>query len=182
MFVAVLSPMAQMKNPSASASLDDTQRLVGLVRKFDTAMLVTHTHEGLSRARPMAVADVSDAGDVWFVTRIETPKVDEIRDDDRVLVVLQGSSQYLSLAGEAKTIRDQALIHKLWSESWRVWFKDPNDANLALIQVKPHEAEYWDQSGVKGVKYLLRAAKAYVSGKPLAGSEADAGQHGKVKL
>jgi len=174
--------MAQLQNSPVGASLDDTKRLVGQLRKFNTAMLVTHTHEGVSRARPMAVADVSDHADMWFVTRVEAPKVDEIREDQRVLVVLQSAAHFLSVSGEASMVRDQALVKKLWSESWRVWFKDADDPSISLIHVKPHEAELWDQSGTKGIKYLLRAAKAYVSGKPLAGSEVDAEQHAKVKL
>jgi general stress protein 26 len=180
--VAAFECMATLKDSSVAGTNDEAKRLLALTRTFETAMLVTHSSSGESRARPMAIADVTESGEVWFVTGADATKVDEIKHDEHVLVVMQSSNAYLSISGHARTRKDPALVQKLWKESWRVWFKDKLDPNILLIQVTPIEGEYWDQSGTKGVKYLVRAATAYVSGKPMGGSDVDSDQHGKVRL
>jgi general stress protein 26 len=173
--------MGQLKKPTSQAENLEIQHFLALVKKFDTAMLVTRTPEGESRARPMAVASVEETGDVWFVSRREDPKVAEIAADERVLVVMQGSASYLSISGHAETIKERGRVEELWSPGWKIWFKDKDDPNLLLIRVRPLEVEFWDQTGVEGARYLLRAAAAFVSGRQLAGSEHDPKQHGKIK-
>ena len=173
--------MGQLKQPTGKGQDPELQRFLGLVKKFDTAMLVTHTPQGECRARPMAIADVEENGELWFVSRRQDPKVAEIAANERVLVVMQGSSAYLSISGHADTIKERARIESLWSPTWKVWFKDKDDPSLMLIHVQPHEIEFWDQGGVEGVKYLLRAAAALVTGHQLAGSEHDPKQHGKIR-
>jgi len=36
--------------------------------------------------------------------------------------------------------------------------------SLAIVEVTPHDAECWDQSGARGIKYALEMMKAYVTG------------------
>lgn len=125
-------------------------------------MLVTLADGGL-HARPMAFAEVRDNGDIYFSTRIETPKVKEIEADDRVLVTLQGKTKFVSLSGRASIVRERALIERLWKESWRVWVPNgKDDPALCIIAVDAESAQYWDNSGARGVRYLYRAAKAYL--------------------
>ena len=56
---------------------------------------------------------------------------------------------------------------------WRVWNPGgKDDPNLCLIAVHPVEGEYWDTAGARGVRFLVEAAKAYLSGtKPESGEE-----------
>ena len=55
-----------------------------------------------------------------------------------------------------------------------------DDPKLCLVVVTPRQAEYWDQSGLKGVKYLLGLVKAYAKGTtPEAGTSSD---NAKVQL
>jgi len=173
--------MGQLKQTTEEVESLDMQRFLDLLKKFDTAMLVSHTPEGEARARPMAIAGVEENGGIWFVSRRADPKVAEIVADERVLVVMQGSSAYLSVTGHAEVIQDRERVQSLWSPSWKIWFKDKQDPNLMLIHVRPVEAEFWDQGGFEGVKYLVRAAAAFVSGRQLAGSEHDPKQHAKLK-
>jgi general stress protein 26 len=173
--------MGQLKQTTKTAETLDAQRFLDLVKKFDTAMLVTRTSEGESRARPMAIASVEDNGELWFVSRQADPKVAEIAADERVLVVMQGHASYLSVTGHAEAIKERKRVEALWSPTWRVWFKDEHDPNLMLICVRPLEVEFWDQGGFEGVKYLLRAAAAFVTGRPLSGSEHDSKQHAKFR-
>ncbi len=46
-----------------------------------------------------------------------------------------------------------------------MWFpKGPDDPDLVLLSVEPEIAEFWDVGGIKGLRYLFDAAKAYVTG------------------
>ncbi len=173
--------MGQLKQTTGEVESLDMQRFLDLLKKFDTAMLVSRTGEGELRARPMAIAGVEEKGELWFVSRQADPKIAEIAADERVLVVMQESAAYLSVTGHAEIIQDRERVQALWSPTWKIWFKDKEDPNLMLIHVRPLEVEFWDQRGVEGVKYLLRAAAAFVSGRQLAGSEHDPQQHAKLK-
>jgi hypothetical protein len=48
-----------------------------------------------------------------------------------------------------------------------------------LLRFSPIDAEYWDTSGARGLKYAFHAAKAYLSG-DTAKKEEDPEIHGKV--
>lgn len=170
------------KNPSQNAAGAERahQKFHDLSRSFDTAMLVTHATDGASHARPMTVAEVTDTGDLWFVSRQDSEKVDELSEDPRALVVMQGSATHLVVNGHAAVRRDPKKIEALWKESWNVWFKDKHDPNLVLIHVQPEEAEYWDNSGTEGLKFFLKAASAYLSGREMKGTD-DPDIHAKVR-
>lgn len=156
------------------------ERLREILKDFDTVMLVTSTIDGQLRSRPMSVAAWRDDGMLYFATSIDSAKVEEIARQPRVGVVAQGRNQYVSISGTARLIRERTLIENLWQEDWRVWFpQGKDDPALTIIAVDPSEAEYWDNSGASGIKYLFEAAKAYATGTtPDLGAE----HYGKVKL
>jgi general stress protein 26 len=141
------------------------QRLSELVSKFDTAMLVTRTDGAAMRARPLSVASSGEGGDLYFSTAIESPKVRELEVDPHVAVVMQDGKRYVSISGVAHVVRDRALIDRLWSESWKIWFpQGKDDPSLCLLHVEPTEAAYWDLSGLEGVKYAFQMAKGFLTG------------------
>lgn len=152
-----------------------------ILDKFDTAMLVTSASGGELRARPMFIADKKDSGELWFMTAMDTEKVDEILQDAHAAVTMQSSSRYLAISGQATVIRDQQLIDKLWKPIMRAWFRDKSDPSVALIRFLPDQAEYWDESGMRGIKYMLKAAKAAVTGGNMDPDDLDE-QHGRVHL
>src|SRR6187549_3677109 len=99
---------------------EQTARLRELLKGFSTAMLVTHTGEKTLHARPMAVADVTDDLDLWFVSGEDTGKVQEIAHDTHAHVVCQKDhSAYLSLSGRATLVHDRRRVAELWKESFR---------------------------------------------------------------
>jgi len=141
------------------------QRLSELVSRFDTAMLVTRTDSGGMRARPLSIADSGEDGALYFSTAIDSPKVQELEIDPHVAVVMQDRRRYVSISGVARVVRDRALIERLWSASWKIWFpQGKDDPSLCVLQVEPIEAAYWDMSGRQGVKYVFQMAKAFLSG------------------
>ncbi len=137
-----------------------------VLEHFDTAMLVTRAHDGELRARPMAIADRDESGDLWFVTSFDSPKAAEIRADDQVSVTMQSKARFLSISGRAEIVRDRAKIEALWRETWKVWFPNgKDDPAIALVRVVASEGEYWDQHGAKGLKYAFDAARGLIQGR-----------------
>lgn len=154
--------------------------LFEVVKEFETAMLVTRTPEGRLRARPMALAEARSDGELYFVTGADSPKVHELEADPQVNVTFQGKTRYASISGVARVVRDRALLDRLWRESWKVWFpQGKDDPSLCLLAVRPEEGEYWDHFGVKGLRLLVEAARAYVQGRT---PTLDQDQHAKVAL
>ena len=156
--------------------------VVNLIDGFSTAMLVTHTAAGDLRARPLTIADHDQDGRLVFSTAIESGKVDDLEHNPNVVVVMQDSRRFVSLSGWAHVDRDPALIRRLWSESWRVWFPGgQDDPSLSLLIVEPIEASYWDASGAKGLRYLYEMARGYLTHtRPAA--DGDERHTGHVKL
>jgi general stress protein 26 len=170
MRVAALMRMANMKTPIQHQESTELRNYLSLARS------------GELHARPMSIAKLEDNGDLWFVTRLDTPKVDELARDSRTTVIMQGKNKYLRVAGHSVVLRDKEKIHELWTESMRIWFDDESDPRLVLIKVNAYEAEYWDVSGKEGIKFALKAAKALLTGDKNDVKRNDAENHGKVRL
>lgn len=159
---------------------DNFEHLRDLLRGFRTVMLVTESLGGELRSRPLHVAEVRDDLTVVFPTSADSGKVDELASRPVVHVAAQNDNQWVSLGGVATVVRDRAEIDRLYEESWKVWFPHgKDDPDLVLLQVKPTSAEYWDQAGAKGLRYMAEAAKAYVTGDT---PSTDHDQHAKVPL
>jgi general stress protein 26 len=164
---------------TAADTVDVAERFHSLVAGFKRALLVTRRGQRM-HARPMAVAELIAGRDPVFVTSLDSPKVGEIEADPQVLVTFQSDLQFATITGRAAILRDKARIDELWSEAWRVWFpKGKDDPALCLIRIAADEGEYWDASGVQGLKSLFRGASAYLKGtRPTV----DDKQHAKLPL
>jgi len=151
-----------------------------LLKHFDAAMLVTERDDEL-RSRPMAIAESTDDGRLWFVTSVDSAKLDEITENPHVNVAMQANRKFLSVSGTTRATRDPDKIDELWSDSLGIWFEEGrNDPELILLEVVPTYAEYWDRSGFEAAKFMFAAAKSAVIGEVL--DEDDAGAHGKVRF
>ncbi len=156
---------------------DKLERLIDAIKKFDTAMLVTHDEEGLLRTRPLRIMRCDDDGTLWFVTARESGKVFEIRKDARVNVVLQSGSRYVSVSGTATVDADRTRVAELWHESLRPWFPGGKDDESAVaLRVDPITAEYWDTSGQSGMRYWVDALEAVATGSRVS-EEGDSDYH-----
>jgi general stress protein 26 len=156
------------------------EHLYELLKDFDTAMLVTHPSGSAMHARPMAVAELRGEGGAYFVTSIGSPKIAEIEANPAVTLTFQSSKEFASVSGRVSVVRDRTLIERLWKEAWKVWFpQGKTDPAISLLKFEAEQGEYWDNSGLHGLKYAFEAAKAYVTGEKPA---TDRGQNAKVAL
>jgi general stress protein 26 len=145
---------------------ESQQKLTELLHDFDTAMLVTRSRDGLFRSRPMYIARSDDDGDLWFLASLQSGKLDELRDDPRANVSMQGKGKFLSLSGHVEIVTETETIENLWNPALKPWFPDgPATPDITAIHVVGKEAEYWDQTGAEGLKLAFEAARAVIEGR-----------------
>lgn len=141
------------------------KRLDQLIADFDDAMLVTTSLQGRLRARPMAIAGHYEGGLLYFATRAEDEKLEEVLNHPEVAVTMQADQRFLSITGAARVETDIQLARKLWNPSMKLWFPEgAEDPQLTLILVEPLRAEYWDRAGLHRLEFLWRAGKALMRG------------------
>ncbi len=132
--------------------------------------MITHASGEKLSARPMVAVGLEQfAGELWFFTSIDSPKVEEIRANPEVLLAYSEpkDQHYISIRGHAELVQDRAKIDQYWNEKVRAWFPDgKDDPRVALVQVTVESAEYWDAPASSWV-YLYGYAKAAITGEPL---------------
>ncbi len=159
---------------------DQQHRLTEILKGVANAMLVTRRTDGEMRGRPMAIAEVAADGTIWFATDRLSFKLVEIETDPRVCLTIQEGGKYVSLTGRALVNTNSHKVSELWSEPMRVWFPDgPDDPNITLVEVRVEDVEFWDNSGMNSIKYLIKAGVAYLTGDRPTNDESE---HGKFAV
>jgi general stress protein 26 len=139
-----------------------------LIKDMRVAMFVTRNASGAMSARPMSAVNREFTDTLWFMTRSDSPKLDEVHASSQVLVAYAEpkDQNYVSVRGQARIVMDKAKVRDLWSEAARVWFpKGPDEDDIALIEVTIETAEYWDAPNAAMV-YAYGYAKARLTGEP----------------
>ena len=151
-----------------------------LIKDLKIAMMTTANPDGSFDSRPMATQTEKDFdGKIWFLTRNESGKVAEIKQDDHISLVYEdkGDAKYIAIKGRANVSQDRAAIHDLWNPIYKAWFpQGEEDPSIAVLWVDVTEADYWEASSsriVRSVKYLAAAAT---------GGKVDLGEHGKITV
>ena len=161
--------MTKLKTSDTPTRAEASARLHELIDAINFAMLTTVTPGGVLRSRPMATQQFdAKTGSIWFLTSSDSPKVDEIADEQQVgLSYAEPSNQrYVSVSGRARVIRDKAKAAELWTPAAKIWFPDGvDDPRLVLLCIEVEAAEYWDSPSSKMVK-LFGLAKLAVTGTP----------------
>ena len=157
-----------------------------LIEKIETAMFTTRRADGRLVSRPMATQKRDAIADLWFVTDIESHKLDELENDPNVNLgyLDPGSFEWVSVSGSARISTDRAQIRRLYQPDWKVWFgkiddvRDggPDDPRLALILIDADSVTYMKQDKSKPV-VLFEVAKGM-----LTGSAPDLGKVRKVEF
>ena len=155
------------------------QKIAGMMKDIKIAMLSTITPEGSIHSRPMATQETEFAGEVWFLSRQDSGKTDEIQHNSRVTLNYVDSKSYcfVSLAGRAEISKDRSKIHELWNPLYKAWFpQGEEDPQITIIRVDVDQAEYWDSPGnglIRGIQ-ILKAAVTH--------GAAPVGEHQKIAV
>jgi len=158
---------------------ENIKKLQELIEDVEFAMLTTVDDEGTLRARPMATQKVDFDGDLWFFTKKDSPKVDEIEREHEVCAAYSrpDKQHYVSMSGKARITQDRKKMEELWNPTLKAWFPDGlDDPQIALLKVEVTQAEYWDTPN-STVVHLIGLAKAVVTGESY-----HPGENEKVKL
>lgn len=156
-------------------------KLEELINQFDTAMLVTLSLDDEPRARPMAVAGRGDAGVLYFTTRSEDEKLEEVLHCPEVAVTMQDDNCYISISGRAQLETDVLLAEKMWTPALQAWFPDGyRGSQFTMIKVVPTFAEYWDRTGLRKLELIWETGKAILQGEKADGEGLSG--HEKVRI
>ena len=145
---------------------NDIDRVWDIVEKVGVCMLTTQFADGL-RARPLEARLDRDAGLIFFVTDIHSPKEEEIEARPEVGLVFIDSSDkaYVSITGRACIIHDAEMTKAAWRKTDELWWSEgPSDPNVCLLQIEPSTAELWD-GPASSIATVFEFAKAKLTGK-----------------
>lgn len=142
------------------------KKMKELIEKAGTCFFCTNIKAGMPfPTRPMAVQQVDNEGNIWFLSANDSHKNSELSVDPFVQLLFQGSSysDFLSLYGMATISEDKAKIKELWNPMLKTWFTEGiDDPRISLIKVDPDGGYYWDTKhnnmAVGLVKRLVGAA------------------------
>lgn len=126
---------------------DQLQTVTDIMRSTRIAALSYVSTGGDPVSTPMGTQDF-EPGTVWFITERVTDKVEAISADPRVNVHYAGKGGWVSLAGTARFVDDDAKLRELWDASAGAFMQgDPEDPGNGLLEVTATSAEYWDSPG-----------------------------------
>lgn len=137
---------------------DPKAHLVRLVKDFDNAMLITKNSSDQLRGRPMRIAKADVEQNLWFITSMDSAKIEELLRDPRACITMQKNGEYISLSGNVHVSNDKGGIEEIWKEAYRPWFPEGKDTpDLVLLKVDTTWGEYWDSaSGEKTTMDFLK--------------------------
>jgi|SRR5690606_1981210 len=147
--------------------------LYNLIEKIEVAMLTTRRPDGFLVSRPMASQKREPMADLWYVTDIESHKLDELEHDPHVNLAFfdTESWEWVSVSGTARVSTDRERIRALYQPDWKAWFGEldevrdggPNDPRLALILVTADTVIYMKREKSKPM-VLFELARSMVTG------------------
>ena len=165
------------------------EQLYQLIDGIEVAMLTTRRPDGALVSRPMQTQSRRAGTDLWFMTSVDSGKIDELLAEPQVNLgyYKDGTREYVSVSGRAQVTRDKSLIQELYKPDWKAWLGDeggardggPNDPRIALIEVVA-ETAYYLKADKPRLFQLFSVAKAIVTGDPP--KAGDAGQLGPEAL
>lgn len=152
--------------------LDDLYKLIDGI---ELAMFTTRQADGQIVSRPMQTQERTSGADLWFMTNIDTHKLDDLMADAHVNLAYfnTGSKEWVSVSGIATVSTDRELVRELYKPDWKAWLGDEggdrdgseNDPRIALILVEAQSVTYMKVTKPKPV-VLFEVAKAMLTGEP----------------
>lgn len=148
--------------------------LYELIEGIEIAMLTTRRSDGMLVSRPMATQKRHPGADLWFVTDVESHKIDELVFDPNVSLAYYNVKtwEWVSASGVASINTDRSLIRSLYEPDWKAWFGDeggarngePDDPRFALLFVDVVSVVYGKRNKPKTLA-LFEVVKGLVTGK-----------------
>lgn len=157
-------------------------RLWELIKDTRFGMLVHRHDDGLLNSHPLTTQNksVDEQATLYFFIPKDGEIAQHLLQDNVVNVSYANTDKdsYVSIAGHASMLDDQAKKEALFTPMAKAWFPNgPTDPNLGLLCVQIANAEYWDVDDSKMVQ-IYKMMKSAVTGEP----PRDLGEHKKLDL
>src|SRR5262245_5847924 len=121
------------------------RKLAELIGEIRIAMLTTTTADGSLRSRPMTTQRAKFDGQLWFFSKRESRKAQEVMRQPHVSLSYTGpeGNSYVWVSGRAELIADAKKAEALWDGRNDQGLTDgPSHPSLIVIRVTGEEAEY----------------------------------------
>jgi general stress protein 26 len=123
------------------------QKIKEMVELNPVCFFVTHLMAVPLQTRPMFAQKVSDDGNLWFLSHIDSTLNEELEIDSQVQLLFGNTpdTQFLAVYGKAIISRDRQKIAEIWNPQAKAWFPEgKHSPGISVIKVTPEEAHYWD--------------------------------------
>ncbi len=148
---------------SETATVENLDTIRGIMKGVRTAMLTTVSEDGSLHSHPMTTQQADFDGDCWFIASDSADTIKHLTAQPKVNLAYSASSSWLSIAGSAEAVRDEAKKRELWNTFADAWFEDGvDDPSVILIHVTAESAQYWTTPG--RVATVVSMLKAKVTG------------------
>jgi len=155
------------------------QKLKELSEDARICMFCTELDEQPIMARPMSLRETDADGNLWFISKSNSNKNVDIKQDSRVQLFFMDNDDlnYLSVYGEAHIYHDKNTIEEKWTPIANAWFEGKDDPTVSVIRVSPSSCYYWNSENGTFVSFLKIIAKSITGSK-----ESGDGEKGKIAL
>lgn len=154
------------------AAPDQLKTIQEIMKGERTCMITTVDAEGALHSHPMTTQESQFDGSCWFIMSDKSGTATNVETNPQVNVAYAGGSSWLSLAGTAHVVRDQAKKKELWNTFTESWFTDgESDPDVVLLHVETTSAQYWDSPG-KAVT-MVSMIKARITGDTPSAGDSD---------
>jgi len=143
------------------------EQLKEIVKHQRICMMVTGPDCYPMQSRPMAISEVDEHGDLWFLALQTSEKFDDIARDPRITLHIMNPAdqEFLTLHGSCQVLNDTARKKELWSVFAGAWVPNGVDnPDLRLLRVTPEFGHYWDTKDGK-VLAAVKIGFAMLTGK-----------------
>jgi general stress protein 26 len=167
--------MASNDKPKTDIPLEKKlDELYELIEGIEIAMFTTRRPDGSLVSRPMATQKREPGVDLWFVTDVDSAKVDDLVADPNVSLAYYNVKtwEWVSVSGTVTVSQDREMIRELHQPDWKAWFGDeggerdggPDDPRLALLLIDVKSAMYGKRNKPAPLA-LFEVAKGMLTGK-----------------
>lgn len=138
-----------------------------------TAMLTTVDERGTLSSRPISIQRIDDDGDPWFLVDRNADWVMPADGAPINVAVVDEGSAWVSFAGRATVVSDDAVVGAMMSAVNELFFED--GATPVALRVVSDRIEWW--TAPNKIAQAFELAKAKVTG-----GTADMGESGTLEV
>ena len=143
------------QNRQDLSGLDAVKRVKEMADAAESCFFCTAAASGETNGvRPMSVRETDAAGDLWFLSSLDSHKNHELAANPAVKLYFQVDHHagFLELEGRAEVLQDRTRIKELWNPLLATWFTGgEDDPRITVIRFTPQTGYYWDNKHGKVV-------------------------------